>query len=82
MSFCKKKLQSCSKSRTSERASFASQASNPHNSRKPRKASKLTKNGKFHFFSKKACLKKTKKEIKRNLVWPKKKSLKVSENRA
>ena len=80
MSFCKKKLQSCSKSRISEQASFASQAKNPHNSIKPRKASKLTKNGKFHFFSKKSCLKKTKKKIKRNIVLPKK-SLKVSENR-
>ena len=74
MSFCKKKLQSCSKSRISEQASFASQAKNPHNSIKPRKASKLTKNGKFHFFSKKSCLKKNQEKNKKKYRFAKKKA--------
>ena len=57
MSFCKKKFKSYKKSRTSERASLASQPSKLSNSRKPSKASKPTKNEKSLFFSKRIWLK-------------------------
>ena len=48
----KKKLKRCSESRTTERASLASQPSKPSHSRKPSKASKPTTNGKILFFKK------------------------------
>ena len=52
------------KSRTSERATFASQPSKPSNFRKPSKASKPTKNGKSLFYEKKSMIKNKKKANK------------------
>ena len=57
MSFCKKKFKTYTKSRTSERPSFASQPKKLSNSRKPSKSSKPTKNWKSLFFSKRIWLK-------------------------
>ena len=57
MSFCKKKFKTYTKSRASERRSFASQPKKLSNSRKPSKARKPPKNGKSLFVSKRIWLK-------------------------
>ena len=58
MSFCNKSLKVAqNQEKASERASQATKQ--PKQYKKPSKASKLVKNGKLLFFSKKTCLKKT-----------------------
>ena len=59
MSFCKKKFNSYTISRTCDRPSFANQPNKLSNSRKSSKASKPSKNWKSLFF-KKPCSKKYK----------------------